>query len=118
LPRARIIPHEPSGCQPLILKKFAQNQGSQNREFVAVCTIYFFYFWIYNLLVRLKGNRKPKAKRKKIKKGLTNQKPYDIIKKEMRKANLNTLQKKLKKLLDKVNSKCYNIITKQRVATI
>lgn len=35
----------------------------------------------------------------------------------MRKANLNTLQKKLKKLLDKVNSKCYNIITKQRVAT-
>jgi hypothetical protein len=48
---------------------------------------------------------------------LTIKKLSIIIKKEMRKDNLNTLQKKLKKLLDKLDSQCYNINIKERLTT-
>ena len=73
-------------------------------------------FWGYTILVKVKGTTRTRP-RKKLRKGLDRLKPLWYNKEGNEERHLNTLQKKLKKLLDKLDSKCYNINVKQRVAT-
>ena len=73
-------------------------------------------FWEYNLLVKVEGKLRTRP-RKKLRKGLDRPKPLWYNKKGNEERHLDTLEKKLKKLLDKLDSKCYNKDIKQRVAT-